>query len=84
MIIADLDCFESANNGYEIDGGKRRAKRYLPLFEASSAFLFDSLAIGYTGAFAGGESNTLTTAFPGQYSVGLTYTYQSIATGLPL
>ena len=55
-----------------------------PVFQSVSNFNFDSLAIGEFGAFAGGEANTLTTAFPGQYSVGHTYNYQAVAIGAPV
>ncbi len=46
-----------------------------------SDFFFDSLVVGTLGAYGGGITNVLTTADPGNYSVGFAFQYQSTALG---
>ena len=81
MIIIDLEHLETVSQLNKIDGGKLSADFANFKGVATSNFLFDSLVIGKFGAFAGGEKNILTTASPGQFTVGFAFNYQAVAIG---
>ncbi|PSF31397.1 hypothetical protein C7H19_22735 [Aphanothece hegewaldii CCALA 016] len=83
MLINDLEHLKTALSTDEIQGGE------LPigidpieiLGIASSAFQFNSLSIGQYGSFAAGIPEILTTAVPGNFSVGFKFQYTSLALG---
>lgn len=84
MIVTDLEHLEVATQSQEVEGGEGMFPGIQDLmFKAMSAFSFNTLATGLHGAFAGGEPKILTTAYPGNYSVGFQFTYTSVAVGLP-
>lgn len=81
MIIIDIEHLESVEQVQGIEGG--RIDREFIKFRgvAVSNIVFDSLVVGKLGGFAGGEKNILTTASPGQFTVGFAFTYQGVAIG---
>jgi ABC-type uncharacterized transport system permease subunit len=81
MLINDLEHLQLANQTPEIQGGQLPLDPTLIVGVASSAFQFNSLAVGEFGSYAAGIPEILTTAVPGNFSVGFKFAYTSLALG---
>lgn len=81
MLINDLEHLNLANQIPEIQGGQLPLDPASIIGVASSAFAFNSLSVGQFGSFAAGVPEILTTAVPGNFSVGFKFQYTSLAVG---
>lgn len=81
MLITDLEHLEIASQPHDIQGGQLPIDPILIFGKAASAFAFNSLSVGQFGSFASGIPEILTTAIPGNFSVGFKFQYTSLALG---
>lgn len=81
MLINDLEHLELEHQFSNIQGGELPLDPSDIVGLASSAFAFNSLAVGEFGSYAAGIPEILTTAVPGNFSVGFKFQYTSIALG---
>jgi hypothetical protein len=81
MLIKDLEHLELEHQASDLQGGQLPLNPLDIIGAASSAFAFNSLAIGKFGSYAAGIPEILTTAVPGNFSVGFKFQYTSLAVG---
>lgn len=83
MLIIDLDHVQTVDQSDKFEGGNLPIDPLSIIGKSASAFAFNSLAVGEFGSFASGVPEILTTAVPGNFSVGFKFSYTSLAVGIP-
>lgn len=84
MIITDLEHLELVTKGNQVNGGEFPIDPRILIGKSVSNFAFNSLSVGQFGSFAGGVPEILTTAVPGNFSVGFKFSYAAVAIGIPI
>lgn len=81
MLINDLEHLEMTEQAaYNVKGAL--GMMGMPFVPTSIAnFRFNSLVVGSSGSFAGGETQILTTATPQGFTTGFSFVYRAMALG---